>query len=474
MMTHCRFTDFDITIHGQQAPYLVHATYHQHAAIGQFGGDAADQAWSTRLDHLAATRGLVGQRAIEEIGALLYAQLFRDDIRELWMRAHAALETSDAGLCLRLLVQPPAVAALPWEAMFDPDRNLLLAGSLQTPLVRVEKLLRNVGQMRALATALPLRLLIAAPEDPTGQIDAHAEMQQLLAMFGAQRETMLKIVAMQGRFSVVDLRQAITREQPDIVHLITHGQPEGIALWQHEMPVLTPASALRTALEGAESVKMVILNACSTAVGSLNRSLASVGAQLLQTGIPAVIAMQFDIEESAAGDFAHFFYQELFGGQCPGHVPRAVSFARSNLYALNPDSIGFTTPILWLNATSGAIFNANQLPIILTAPRTEPMPTVEDLLPLQEQRAQVEQWCTNVSPLATAALPVNLRPVQRLLQDALREINDLLVQMRHFDAEPPSARLLRQYTEKLEDAALRQRAAERFTAIIRTEQERRG
>jgi hypothetical protein len=40
-MAHCRFIDFDITIHGQQAPYLVHAAYRQHTAAGHFAADAA-------------------------------------------------------------------------------------------------------------------------------------------------------------------------------------------------------------------------------------------------------------------------------------------------------------------------------------------------------------------------------------------------------------------------------------------------
>lgn len=469
MMTHCRFTDFDITIHGQFAPYLVHATYRQHTATGQFDGDAAQIDWSARLEHLANLRGLVGQQMIEEMGTLLYEQLFREDVRALWMRARDGLDGS-SGLCLRLMVQPPAAAALPWEAMYDPDRALLLAGSLQTPLVRAETLLRQIGQMRALATALPLRLLIAAPEDPTGQIDGQAETQRLLAALAPLSETVIRIVPMQGRFSVVDLRHAIVREQADIVHLVTHGQPEGIVLWQHDEPVLTSASALRTALEGAESVRLVVLNACSTAAASLNRSLASVGAQLLQTGIPAVIAMQFDIEERVAGDFAQFFYQELLGGQCPGHVPRAVSLARSNLYALNPDSIGFTTPILWLNATDGAIFDADQLP-----PRPQPSsikqpPTAQEFLSLHQQSAQIEQWHASIGPLAAAALPVSLRPVQRLLQDALREVDDLIVQLRRLDIEPPSAILLRKYEEKLEEAAERQRAAERLAAIIAAQQ----
>ncbi|MFO7635293.1 MAG: CHAT domain-containing protein, partial [Caldilinea sp.] len=380
-MAHCRFTDFDITIHGHHAPYLVHAAYRQHTATGQLDDDATQPEWAARLDHLAMARGLVGQHDLEEIGTLLYERLFRDDVRELWVHARTDLDNGDAGICIRLRIQPPAVAALPWEAMFDPDRNLALAGSLQTPLVRVETLLRHVGQMRPLTASLPLRLLTALPDDPTDQIDGEIEMQRLFTALGPLGEKVIEIATLRGRFSVVELRQTIARERPDIVHLVTHGQPDGVLLWQHDTPVLTPATALRTAFEGADSVKLVVLNACSTAHGSLSRSLASVGAQLLQTGMPAVIAMQFDIEEGVAGDFAQYFYQELFGGQCPGVVHRAVNFARSNLFALNPDSIGYATPILWLNAPDGAIFDGVHPPLNRPSRQTEHTFTEQDFVP---------------------------------------------------------------------------------------------
>ncbi|MFO7631937.1 MAG: CHAT domain-containing protein, partial [Caldilinea sp.] len=201
---------------------------------------------------------------------------------------------------------------------------------------------------------------------------------------------------------------------------------------------------------------------------------ASVGAQLLQTGMPAVIAMQFDIEEGVAGNFAQYFYQELFGGQCPGVVHRAVSFARSNLYALNPDSIGYTTPILWLNAPDGAIFDGAHLPSISSSRRTEHSFTAQDFAPLQQQMVQIEQWCAGIIPLGAAELPVTLRPVQRLLQDALRDIGDLLVQLHHLDSEPPSERILKQYKEKLERIEANRGATDRLAAIIRTQQEQRG
>jgi hypothetical protein len=358
--------------------------------------------------------------------------------------------------------------------MFDPERAIAFAGSLQTPLVRAERQLQYVGRVRALTATPPLRLLIATPEDPTAQIDGAAEVQQLTAALGALAGRFVEITVLDGRFDVVTLRQKIADVQPDIVHLVTHGQPDGVLLWQQGAPVITPAAALRVALEDAHSVKLIFLNACATAQSALNHSLASLGAHLLQTGAPAVIAMQYDIEENTASNFARFFYQELFGGRCPGVVSRAVSFARSNLYALNPDNLGYSTPVLWLNAADGTIFEMESLsmsPFITHRPVT---PAHEpDFKPLKRQRRAVEEWYTDVAALSSAPLPVALRvTIQRPLQDALHEIGDLLVQLRSLDQEAPSDPIYKQYEEKLARVIALQNTVNRLAAVIREQQER--
>ncbi|HHY56852.1 MAG TPA: CHAT domain-containing protein [Chloroflexi bacterium] len=472
-MASCRFIDFDITIHGQHAPYLVHAAYAQHTAVGHFSADAAQPEWEAQLTTLARGRGAIGQEILEAIGAQLFTTLFHGAVRDLWGRACADLDRNQTGLCIRLLTQPPAVTALPWEIMFDPERKIVFAGSLQTPLVRVENQLQYVGSVRPLTTQLPLRMLVVTPEDPTQQIDGAAEVERLTSALGAWIGRYVQVVVLNGRFDVVALRQRIAQVQPDIVHLVTHGHFDGVLLWQHDTPVMTPAAALRVAFEGAHSVKLVVLNACATGQGAMHRQASSVGAQLLQTGAPAVIAMQYDIEEEIASTFAGYFYQELFGGECPGVVPRAVSFARSNLYALNPAHVGYATPILWLNAANGAIFEMERLPMPPFSIHHPTTPAHErDLKPLKRQRQEFEAWCADVAPLGNASLPVALRvTIQRPLQDALREINDLLVQLHGLESEPATDHIFKQYEEKLARILSNKNTVDRLAAVIRQQQE---
>ena len=474
-MGHCRLTDFDIMINGYGAPYQVHATYKGHGAGGEFAIDAAQAEWATRLEQLAAGAG-PGQPFLEATGANLFRQLFQDGVRDLWVHAQSDLAGGAAdGICVRLMTPPPAVAALPWEVLFDPDRKVAFAGSVQTPLVRVENLLRHIGHVRPLQARLPLRLLLATPDDPAGQLDTAGVRDRLMTALAPLAGSVVDVIPLDGRFSVVDLRDALAGERPDIVHLVTHGHADGVLLWQNGEPCYTPAASLRAVMDGADSVKLVLLSACSTGQGSLQHSLASVGAQLLQAGLPAVIAMQFDIEESTAADFSRFFYQELFSGRCPGAVHLAVNYARSNLYALDPASYGYGTPVLWLNAPNGAIFEMDGtfMPPLRAHPAsaaTKP----PDLKPLIQQRRHIEQWRTGLDNLDVTALTPSLRPIQRPLQDALREVDALLVQLRGLEQEPPTEQVRKQYEEKLALILSKQHTVDRLAGIIREQQERRA
>ncbi len=132
--------------------------------------------------------------------------------------------------------------------------------------------------------------------------------------------------------------------QADVLHLITHGEPDGLLLWQDDEPAFMPAQTLRIALERAQTVKFVLINACLAGQSSDRTPFTTVGPQLLQTGIPAVVAMQYEISDEDAAEFARFLYEELLLGPCPGHIDAAVGYARSNLYISHPDRFSFRHP----------------------------------------------------------------------------------------------------------------------------------
>ena len=390
---------------------------------------------------------LLNPAASVDAGSRLFQDLMRGDIRDLWISARSDLEQHQVdGLRLRLALQPPAVAALPWESLYDPDRKSAFAASGRTPLVRVENLFRYVGRPRPLRASLPVKILIAAPEDPSAQIDAESEIaatQQMLKKIGAG--TFL-VNILSGRFSIVDLRRRIEAQQPDILHVISHGLPDGIQLWQRGRPRLVSSASMRSTLERSTSVKLVFLNACLAGVGSEEIAFTSVGSQLLQAGVPAVIAMQFSIREDAAIDFAQFLYEELVMGTCPGTIDAAVAYARSSLYSLNPGDFSFGTPILWLNAEDGLIFDLDPSPSDATLDEKDddkPYSPPVDYVQLDEE----VRWLTQLeSELDLSKVPSKLKFVTWEMLDAIQTMRMLLHQLRHLEESGAKTRYAQKAT----------------------------
>ena len=430
-MPDCRFTNFDIAVHGQAAPYLVHALYAGHSAEGELAIDRHSDDWEQRLARLSAAARPPGRAFLEETGSLLYAALWRDQVRDLWLRSRSDLESGAiGGLRVRLSLSPPAVAALPWEALYDVDRSAVFAAGASVTLVRVVSLLRYVGTARPLATRLPLRILAVIPEDPTGAVDAEGEWTRLQASLAPVQDGGIQLVRLGGRCGVWELRRQLEQVQPDVLHIVTHGRPDGIVLWQEDEPQLVPAGALRVALDGADSLRLLLLAACSTAHAVDSSPLASLGAQLLQTGVPAVIAMQYDVRAASAAAFGEQFYQQLVAGRCPGQVDVAVNYGRSALYVHDADTFAYGTPVLWLNAGDGRIFVPDR-PFVLRAPAAaysavKPALSGAEIDAVLGELAEFEAWLAAVPQFERSALPSALRSIETRRQEHLQAIRDLL------------------------------------------------
>ncbi len=428
-MLDCRFQNFDIAVHGHASPYLVHALYGGQSAEGELAVDRHAGDWPQRLLRLGAAGKPPGCAYLEESGALLYAALWRDQVRDLWLRARADLGSGvAAGVRVRLSLSPPAVAALPWEALYDGERAVLLAAGVQTPLVRVVNLLRYVGTPRPLATHLPLRVLAAMPEDPTGQVDDQAEWNRLAAALAPLQPGGVQLLPLRGRFGLLELRRRLEELQPHVLHLVTHGRPDGLLLWQAGEPQLAPAAALRAALEGADSLRLLLLAACSSGQAVEPSPLASLGAQLLRTGVPAVIAMQYDVRAEAAAAFGEHFYTHLIAGPCAGLVDVAVNYARSSLYLREPNYFAYGAPVLWLNSADGRIFTP-QRPFVLSAPAAPvaPLPpSAAEVAQLLTELATFESWLAALPAFERSAVPAPLRSIAAGRQEHIQIVFDWL------------------------------------------------
>jgi tetratricopeptide (TPR) repeat protein len=94
------------------------------------------------------------------------------------------------------------------------------------------------------------------------------------------------------------------------------------------------------------------LNACEGARTSAEDPYTGVAQTLVRQGIPAVLAMQFEIFENAAITLAQEFYSAIVDGY---PVDAALSEARKAIFASNND-VEWGTPVLFMRIPNGVLF----------------------------------------------------------------------------------------------------------------------
>ena len=115
-------------------------------------------------------------------------------------------------------------------------------------------------------------------------------------------------------------------------------------------------AATLTAWLHDEPLRLVVLNACksaTTALRSGEHPFAGIATALIREGVPAVVAMQFPISDKAAIIFSQTFYQRLAMGF---PVDGAVAEARKILYSGDREQPEWATPVLYLRARDGMLF----------------------------------------------------------------------------------------------------------------------
>lgn len=286
-MPTCQAKNFDVTILGDQSPYKILVKYQELIGQDDFHYDALQPDWAETIRVLAATHTPPGEPFILQIGGLLFDELIQGNIRDLWVEARADLEVGEI-LRVRLHLPSPAVAALPWETLADPRRRRTLAADKSIALVRTATDVEFLGRARPIFTDLPAKILIVAVEEKDN-IDLAAELNRIQTSLAPLLSTYLQLEIIQGRFDLQTLRDRLEEYRPDILHIISHGETDGLYLWEDDGLTLIKASQWAGMLGLVDSVKLVFLNACLAGQPDNTTPFASLAQRLLQTGIPAVI-----------------------------------------------------------------------------------------------------------------------------------------------------------------------------------------
>ena len=160
-------------------------------------------------------------RTVESFGQELWSTLFSGDVLSRFEASRMECRRVDAGMRIKLRIESPELAALPWEYLFDGDRGDYLTLSASTPVVRYIPLPQTMAPLRVQP---PLRILamVVSPSDMP-DLDVERERQRLdTALSRLTRDGLVEVMWMEGG-TTRDLQQALWKGPWHIFHFVGHG-----------------------------------------------------------------------------------------------------------------------------------------------------------------------------------------------------------------------------------------------------------
>ena len=205
--------------------------------------------------------------------------------------------------------------------------------------------------------------MVASPSDQE-PLDIALEKERLQrALHGLEEQGLVILDWLEGQ-SWRDLQQALFQNQYHVFHFIGHGyydptREEGAVIFVSRAGRSRYFSAtdLARLLADQTTLRLVVLNSCESAKAGEYDVFSSTAATLVRGGIPAVIAMQYDITDNAAIQMAETFYQALAGGL---PVDAALSEARKSITFAVHNSLEWGTPVLFMRANDGQLFDIDE------------------------------------------------------------------------------------------------------------------
>ncbi|MDZ7369365.1 MAG: CHAT domain-containing protein [candidate division KSB1 bacterium] len=294
-----------------------------------------------------------------------------------------------AGLRLRLRLNAPELADLPWEYLYNSALNRFLVLTVETPLVRYLELPERI---RPLAVQPPLKILVmlSSPTDHA-RLDVEEEWTKLQNALGDLQKRKLVSLERLDEATLLALQRRLRQSPYHIFHFIGHGgydesARDGVLLLEDETRHSRKVSGqfLGTILHNHRPLRLAVLNACEGARASRTDPFTGTAQSLVQQGLPAVIAMQFEITDAAAITLSHEFYTALADGY---PVDAALVEARTAIFAAGND-VEWGTPVLYMRAPDGKIFDiarAQQPPPIRETPKPKAPPIAPPCQPVTEK-----------------------------------------------------------------------------------------
>lgn len=156
-----------------------------------------------------------------------------------------------------------------------------------------------------------------------------------------------------------ELQRALQHDQYHILHFAGHsaaaanGETTILLTGEDGAEHAIDGNTIAQLIGGHRSLQLVVFNSCEGARTAEDDAFSGFATMLVQQGMSAVIAMQFEIGDAAAKAFAGELYYALVQLRYP--IDAAVAEARKAIYPVSPAE--FATPVLFLRAGRADLFD---------------------------------------------------------------------------------------------------------------------
>jgi hypothetical protein len=307
------------------------------------------------VDELNNENSSIEKEWIENVGTKLANGLFAEPIKSHFDRAKS-LDTNKV-LRIRLNIESLEVSQYPWEALCRDGRYL--ATLVQTPVSRF--IPGNASTRKNFSS--PLKILIIAPNPSSRSLPAIQAEQEIQII-----ETSLQPYIANGTIILIhdrigtdrSIREHLRSEQYNIIHFIGHGVSKNgigyLALVDENSGIEDLANHRRIGqiFQNQRSLGLILLNACKGAEVSTSKAFTGLGPELINIGVPAVVAMRYSITNQTAHLFSKEFYSNLLRMPIDENMQQARWSILVDQYS---DPRDFTSPVLFMNRQDAVIFN---------------------------------------------------------------------------------------------------------------------
>jgi hypothetical protein len=279
----------------------------------------------------------------------------------------------DEGLRIRLRVDSYPLADLPWEYCYLADADTppnqrgmegFLVLDRRISLVRYEISHQGLGQLNPVDTNVRLVAIFSDPANSSyPSLNLDAEQQNLQHALTA----IPQITTTFYSTATVETVQNAILGGLDILHFSGHGLPATIAnggavesgdsialMGEDGQEVLFPTHQLAMNLK-AQGARLVVLGSCEGGRRNGVNAWSGVASTLMRSGIPAIVGMQYKINDKNSLAFNRTFYRALAAHQS---IDEAMAAARLVLLTRSSevDKSDWGVPVLYLRVDEGVLF----------------------------------------------------------------------------------------------------------------------